>query len=264
MSVDTEISKFDQSANSIFHFTDKREYIEGILLNSKINPRYVIEDMEYLKFPLFSELAIPMSCFCDIRLHSIVKHVNFYGRFGIGFKKSRMIGQGVQPIHYLNAESMFTTDLKNELATLLDSEFKIPEINQDYIFKKIFYIKPLYGSMRDKKLNKAVNKNFHDENEWRFVPKIIEESGFKPFIAVGGKEPINNDNYRATLNKALSMDKSMSLDFNYEDINYLFVSDDIERIKLIDFIFSELTTSESSKRLLVSKIQTIDQIGEDF
>lgn len=261
---ETKINRFDQSANSVFHFTDKLEYVEDILLKSRISPRYVIEDMDYLRFPLFKELAIPMSCFCDIRLHSIVKHVNFYGSFGIGFKKSWVINQGIQPIHYLNTNSMFTGDFSRELNTLLDSELEIPENNKDYIFKKLFYIKPLYGTMRDKKLNQIVQKNFHDENEWRFVPKVVEESNFKPFIAVGGKEPINNDNYRATLNKALALDKTMSLQFSYDDINYLFVSDDVERIKLIDFIFSELSTSEDTKRLMVAKIQTINQIKEDF
>ncbi|MDT2555503.1 abortive infection system antitoxin AbiGi family protein [Enterococcus raffinosus] len=264
MAIETKTNKFDQSANSVFHFTDKLEYVENILMKSRISPRYVIEDMEYLKFPLFKELAIPMSCFCDIRLHSIVKHVNFYGFFGIGFQKKWIIDHGIQPIHYLNTHSMFTNDFKNELNTLLDSDFEIPDQNKDYIFKKLFYVKPLYGTMRDKNLNKTVQKNFHDENEWRFVPKIVEESNYKPFIAVGGREPINNDNYRATLNKALSLDETMSLHFSYEDINYLFVSDDVERIKLIDFIFSELVASEDTKRLLVSKIQTINQIKEDF
>lgn len=264
MYIEPAVNKFDQSANSVFHFTDKREYVEKILLNSRISPRYVIEDMRYLNFPLFEELAIPMSCFCDIRLHSIVKHVDFYGRFGVGFKKNLIISKGIQPIHYLNTGSMFTTDFKNELVTLLDSETSLPENNQDYIFKKLFYIKPIDGTMRDKKMNQAVRKNFHDENEWRFIPKIVEESNFKPSIAVGGKEPIHNDNYRARLNNALSLDESMSLHFSLEDINYLFVSDDIERVKLIDFIFSELDESENVKRILVSKIQTIDQIKEDF
>lgn len=264
MENETIVNTFNQSANSVFHFTDKRKHVEDILLKSRISPRYVIEDMEYLSFPLFKELAIPMSCFCDLRLHSIVKHVNFYGSFGVGFKKNWIIKQGIQPIHYLNASSMFTNDLRNELGTLLDSETALPENNQDYIFKKLFYIKPLDGNMWDKKGKKFVRKNFHDENEWRYIPKIVEESDFKPFIAVGGNEPISNDNYRMTLNKALSQDQTMSLHFSLEDINYLFVSDDIERIKLIEFIFSELTASEIVKQILISKIQTIDQIEEDF
>lgn len=259
-----EQSVFKQSANAVFHFTDKLEFVEEILKKSQINPRYVIEDMEYLNYPLFSELAIPMICFCDIKLHSLIDHVDFYGHYGIGFNKTWIIKKGIQPIHYLNPRSHFSTDYQKELLTLQDSSFNLPETNKDYIFKKLSYFKPLEGMMTDKTTKQKVKKNFHDENEWRYIPKFIEDGDFKPFIPVGGKEPIHDGNYRRILNKALSMENESAMHFTFDDIKYLFVKDRIESLKLIEFIFSELDQPDALKRLLVSKIQIIHEIKEDY
>ncbi|NSQ65080.1 hypothetical protein HRE96_13530 [Enterococcus faecalis] len=235
-----------------------------MLENRRISPRYVIEDVEYLKFPLFTKLAIPMNCFCDIKLHTIIEHTAFYGEFGIGFKKSWLIEKGLQPIHYLNERSSYTQDLTSELQSLLNNPENIPEENQDYIFKKLFYIKPIQGSMWDKKKQKYVNKIFHDENEWRYVPIYLEESGFKPFIRVGGRENIEVDEYRNTLNTAMFEKEQLSLKFSFEDIRYLFVKDDEERIKLINFILYQLKIEERQKAQLISKIQSIEDIKEDY
>ena len=256
--------KFMQSANALFHFKDKREFIEQILKEGRISPRYVVEDMNYLKFPLFNELAMPMICFCDIKLHSIINHVDFYGNFGIGFNKKWVIEKGIQPLHYLNDYSNFTKDFQKELQTLISDKHPLPDENKDYIFKKLSYIKPIFGEMWDYRLEKNVSKIFHDENEWRYVPDLINEYGFKPFIASGNKEPIDNTNYRNRLNSALNLKKELSLDFSIEDIKYLFVRDNEERIKLISYIFSELDNSETINRLLISKIQTIEEIREDY
>ena len=257
-------SKFMQSANALFHFKNKREFIEQILKDGRISPRYVIEDMNYLTFPLFNELAIPMICFCDIKLHSIINHVDFYGNFGIGFNKDWVIEKGIQPVHYLNNHSNFTRDFQGELQTLISDKHSLPDENKDYIFNKLSYAKPIIGEMWDYRLAKNVRKIFHDENEWRYVPTSINEYGFKPFIASGRKEPIDNINYRNNLNDALNLSKELSLKFSIEDIKYLFVRDNDERIKLISYIFSELDNKEAVKRLLVSKIQTIEEIKEDY
>ncbi|TKK51403.1 hypothetical protein EY666_20720, partial [Enterococcus faecalis] len=169
-----------------------REYLENMLEAKRLSPRYVIEDMKYLDFPMFEESAIPMTCFCDIKLHSIIEHTSFYGEFGIGFKKELLIQKGIQPIHYLNENSPFTKDFKEELKSLLDETLKIPEMNQDYILKKLFYTKPIQGEMWDKRIEKNINKIFHDENEWRYVPENIQKYKFKPIIPVGKHEPIQD------------------------------------------------------------------------
>lgn len=259
-----KISPFTQSANSIFHFKDERKFIEEILKTKRISPRYVLEDMDYLNFPLFTELAMPMLCFCDIKLHQIINHVDFYGEFGIGFSKKWIIQKGIQPIHYLNPNSKFLNDFKNELRTLLNENHSLPEENKDYIFKKLGYIKPLFGKMWDNNTNGYVNKNFHDENEWRYIPEIINEEEFSPFIASNSKVSIDSSSYRFRLNEALKLAPNLSLCFDLKDVKYIFVRSSEDRIKIITFIQNELDDDDESKYLLISKIQTIEEIKEDY
>lgn len=40
---------YAQSANTLFHFMTKFDYLEDILLRNAIVPRYCKEDLEYLK-----------------------------------------------------------------------------------------------------------------------------------------------------------------------------------------------------------------------
>lgn len=99
---DTEISNnsiWEQSANALINFMRRREYLEMILHNMAIIPRYYIEYVDYLNIEGLSKVAFPMSCFCDIPLNKLTSHMEFYGDFGIGLDKERWgINKGIQPV----------------------------------------------------------------------------------------------------------------------------------------------------------------------
>ena len=71
-----ELSKI--TANALFNFMREYSYLENILLNMYICPRYYPEEVEYLDLKYNSEPLtewyIPMTCFCDIPLHQISYH----------------------------------------------------------------------------------------------------------------------------------------------------------------------------------------------
>lgn len=66
---------YAQSANTLFHFMKKQEYLNSILRRRAIIPRYCIETIDYLNIRngtrLFNEVAILQKCFCDIPFHKL-------------------------------------------------------------------------------------------------------------------------------------------------------------------------------------------------
>lgn len=66
---------YAQSANTLFHFMTKQEYLDSILRRRAIIPRYCIETIDYLNIHndtrVFNEAAILQKCFCDIPFHKL-------------------------------------------------------------------------------------------------------------------------------------------------------------------------------------------------
>ena len=66
---------YAQSANTLFHFMTKPEYLESILRRKAIIPRYCVETIDYLNIHngthSFNEAAILQKCFCDIPFHKV-------------------------------------------------------------------------------------------------------------------------------------------------------------------------------------------------
>jgi hypothetical protein len=102
------------SSNSLFHFTGKRENLIGILQNN-IMPRFSQELV-----PLSLDVAngrfsgaIPMVCFCDISLGQIRDHLSMYGNYGIGMTKEWGIRMGLNPIIYINPDTLLSGIIGN-------------------------------------------------------------------------------------------------------------------------------------------------------
>ena len=109
---------YAQSANTLFHFMKKQEYLNSILRRRAIIPRYCIETIDYLNIRngtrLFNEVAILQKCFCDIPFHKLADsfavnvvgdvykslrkderadleknntHFAYYGEYAVAFRK---------------------------------------------------------------------------------------------------------------------------------------------------------------------------------
>ena len=92
------------SANTLFNFTNTIEYLTSKIEN-KFRPRLVFEDYRMFGIPI--QGAIPMVCFCDIRLSDISDHTAEYGYYGIGLAKKWGIKTKLNPVTYIARGSSF-------------------------------------------------------------------------------------------------------------------------------------------------------------
>ena len=275
------------TANALFNFMREYSFLEKILLNMSISPRYYPEDISYLKLKYNSkdltEWYIPMTCFCDIPLHQISYHAEGnpsspkdkgYGKFSIAFHKSFGIKKGIQPIHYLNEKSINVEELTNTMNLLLNPD--IDGINRDsetnyiltnFIFEYIRIIKPYYGKMkrRDKDNNiQVVKKNFQDEHEWRYIPKLKPNE--LPLMLID-EEDILVEEVKNIYTNSVPLTTKGVLNFDVEDVRYIFVDTVQNRDKLIKFIKKKRKgkrLASQDKDILISKIMVYDELKEDW
>ena len=254
--------KYVQSANVLFKFMKRIDYLMEALESKAIFPRYYEEKIDYLNIDKLGEIAIPMSCFCDIHLNKIKHHVSYYGKYGIGLNKNWGIENDIQPIHYLNTHST----LAKSLGSILNSAFSGGKTNQgtiseykNHILRQLFYVKPLKGNMPIG--SNTEYKNFHDEKEWRFIPNFDKvDTELKPLI----KNPYINSKSLNNYSAAIKKNENLWLKFNYSDIKYIIVETSSERRTLINFILDKLDILTEEKYKLLSKILVLKEIEEDF
>ena len=90
------------SSSTLFNFTDNIEF----LINNLQNGFHC--GTHYEKLPLKNDgYRVPMACFCDIPLSLIKEHFDWYGKYGIGIKRSYARELGVKPIWYITSEDQF-------------------------------------------------------------------------------------------------------------------------------------------------------------
>ncbi|HGD1433806.1 TPA: abortive phage resistance protein AbiGI [Streptococcus agalactiae] len=271
------------TANALFNFMREYSFLEKVIFNMAISPRYYPEDISYLNLRYndkdLTEWYIPMTCFCDIPLHQISYHAEGnslssndkgYGKFSIAFHKKFGIEKRIQPIHYLNENSAHVEELTNTMDLLLNQGGNSMEVNEvltNFIFEYIRMIKPYVGKMkrRDKDNNVIeITKNFQDEHEWRYIPKLNPKE--LPLMLVE-EEDIRAEEINKIYTDSISQTHDGVLKFDVSDVRYIFVDTNQNRNQLIQFIRGKrkgkrLSTQE--KDILISKIMVYDELKEDW
>ena len=143
-----KIPKSKQSANALFTFMDKSDFLKDILQKKRIYPRYCYEKLDYLALNGLPGVAFPMKCFCDIFITRLIEHTKTYGKYGIAFTKEWGIKNNIQPVHYINPiENSFDIEsikILYEKKLILEANYKKnhtilePEKN---IFHELLYNK---------------------------------------------------------------------------------------------------------------------------
>lgn len=267
---------YTQSANTLFHFMKKKDYLEEILKNCALIPRYCVEDVEYLDIIVgdktFDRIAILQKCFCDIHFHKLADtfearvidedenllsdeekreiaktntHMDYYGEFAIAFSKEWGEKNGLQPVNYLNKDSAYTMNLKELFNKVINSD-DVEDLYADDVIERLSFIKPLRGKMgRTLSSGKKVNlyKNFCDEREWRYVPspERLMKAGFETAVIAREDEieALVEPKFSGTnINEKLNKEQycGLWLHFEYNDIRYIIVPDSHARISIIDYI----------------------------
>lgn len=240
-----------QSANTLFHFVGHIKYLFSIIEKMAIIPRYCVEDVDYLDIGI-DEIAYPMLCFCDINLHKIQEHMDFYGQYGIAFSKQWGISKGIQPIQYVNPKSILRHDFTEAFRASINGTEE--GAAQNYLQSHMYYLKPIQGTMqRDKK---SVHKNFTDECEWRFIPDVSRENLPQ---AITHADLFS----RKKLNDAIFLCEDCWLKFNAKDIKYIILQTHDEFDQVLAMIEGKDLESKT-KTWLISKILVWPEVKGDF
>jgi hypothetical protein len=247
------------SSNVLTHFTNKIENLENILTNNFI-PKLCKENCDF--FPGGTrERLIPMVCFCDIPLHLIHEHISDYGSYGLGLSKTWGINNGLNPIVYLEKETL----LSKSFGEIFDN---LPEVSDTLIernarilenFWKIFcLLKPYQGIGKFGK-----EKIFYEENEWRYIPKSLHKNN--PDGEIIGLNLFNDECTDSERNKIENILKEEPLKFDPGDIRYIFIDNESERMEIIEMVKRIKSPKYSLQQIdiLCSKIISYDQFGKD-
>lgn len=266
---------YRQSANTLFHFMPKFEFLLNNIKKMKLFPRYVREDVDYLNLKIgnrcISQVAFPMLCFCDIHLHSLSYHVEpdlqtgsrGYGKYGIGLDKKWCEQKGFSPISYINKESKQCKELSSILNNGLDSLITDSSLNEDffdYLLNQLRFSKPLQGTMDNG--STTVTKNFHDEREWRFIPDM-SQTNLTDFLNDATKSKYMAKSALDKMSDSLQVEYETHLKLSIDAIKYIFVSTEKDRNNLLQEI-GKIFPKKTDALMLSSKIIVYDQIARDW
>ena len=260
------------SANVLLHFVPELRFLKTAIQKCALFPRYCEEDIGYLRLNIGGErlvkVAYPEKCFCDIPIHEIDYHTQYYGSYGIALQKKWGILQGIQPIQYINANSNLIRDFREAFSKSLE----IDEDNSDalqlsnYLVTHMLYIKPLHGIRKKRVSGEEVEGYFTDECEWRYVPDLTaQEMEMILFNNHIHKKDENDVPKIDKYNEALQDLPDTWLKFQHDDIKYITVSNQVERDELIEFILNlDNGIGQQDKMRCISKIIVLKDAQEEF
>lgn len=258
---------FKESANTLFNFMFKYEYLENAIDKMKLMPRYVNENVDYLSLnsgqQTIHKISIPMLCFCDINFHRILAHCKLYGSFGIGLAKSKVTTKDVQPVTYLSEGSPLTSDISKGINSLLNGGEKREGIAGDALLTTLKFSKPVMGlqSLHGKPEEWTV---FHDEHEWRYIPRLNPNVSVPLLIDCFPDDvSLMSDDSRSRLSAELQSHKNNNMKLTSKNINYIIVKDGYFAEKLLDFIENRFSDRHLQLEL-ASKIIDLSILKEDW
>lgn len=250
-------------ADTLFTFTSELDYLIAALKSSMLSPRYCEEDIRYLRITNLKKIAYPMKCFCDINLHRLGIHLEWYGYYGLAFSKEWGMNHGIQPIQYINPNSELRKDFIAAFSAAIKSDpLKENQIHQkmkNFLLHEMMYYKPYEGMMKNRNTGKRQKKCFTDECEWRFIPDVTILEYEQAYY----DQTILNSGGLVELSNSMIGKSEISLQFNYSDLKYIIIKTIVDFEKLTDEI-SALKLDEIEKNQLISKIIIWDKSKEDF
>jgi hemerythrin-like domain-containing protein len=248
------------SSNTIIHFTKNFQSLKGILENN-FKIFYCREKIKSNNVHI--DYLVPMVSFCDIPLSQVLNHINSYGCYGIGLKKSWAEKEGLNPVLYIERNSILSKSILTDLLTLLkNGKNKINElnVNERKAYDIVRYLKN-YEDDLDRGKGKIVkNYRFSDEREWRYVINPIDEH-----TLIANLKNFKENEIKNVKNEFNEKIKQFTLNFAPEDINYIIIKSEKERDAILNLIerVKGKNSLEEVKRL-TSRIISVEQLKTDF
>ena len=248
--------------DTLFTFTTELRWLLKSLQYKMLSPRYCEEDISYLKISNIKRIAYPMKCFCDINLHKLVYHMEWYGDYGIAFEKNWGMKKNIQPVHYLNEQANLRKDISETFRSVLqenvENESKSHQKLKNYLLHELMYYKPYQGKFRNRKTGKSAKKCFADECEWRYIPDVSKIDF--PFVIA--EEDILNAGLLINYSNAMDGNIEVSISFTYSEIKYIILKTPEDLRELIRAIDDWGLGDE--KYVLLSKVLIWEQSKGDF
>lgn len=146
-------------SDTLFTFVTQLDYIISTIKNKMISPRYCCEDIRYLKISKLKKIAYPMKCLCDINMHRLDVHLEWYGYYGLAFSKDWGMRKGIQAIQYINKDSALREDFSTAFSAALkidpDKETKAQTKMKNFLLHEMMYYKPYEGKMKNRNTGKT-------------------------------------------------------------------------------------------------------------
>ena len=259
------------AASSLYHYTSF-EALQGILNTRGFWPQLAMEEMPVLGPS--TVLAVPMVCFCDIRLTQVGDHIKHYQPYAIGLTKYWAKRASINPVMYLEHGSQASNTIASTIGLhwkKYDSSakaLKLDDLSRETLkesLKFLCFCKRSTGR-RWNKIAKEFDPDriirFYDEREWRFVSsKDLHSQGavipLNYHVAVPGR-PFDWDGIDRW-NEEL---RQNPLSFTGVDISHIVVRDESEVQELIDTV--KWTALFNSEQQFVRRIRVYSEIEEDY
>jgi hypothetical protein len=242
------------STNSIIHYTSSYSVLTSILKEG-FRVKYCAETLELRTTS--SRAAHPIISFCDIPLSDSTQHFAAYGRYGIGLSKAWAIANGVNPVIYVDKNSLFALCIQELILERRKSDTNLTVKQKNEILQIKSYAKNYSGPLKRKSINKA-DYRFYDEREWRLVPgkDILKIANFSLNIADYEKK---KDEYNQKLSR-------IRIKFKPNDISYIILKETAQIPAMTNFLRSTYSSSCTADELdiLLSKICSTEQIIDDY
>jgi hypothetical protein len=185
-----------------------------------------------------------MVCFCDIPLTQTQEHIKTYGNYAIGLSKDWGIGNGLNPVFYIN-ELEITVTLENLTLGIQSHEIGTGA------FEHIFSFMKTYQGPNLKNPKNGI-KVFYNEKEWRFVPyvKQFQDKIMKQIYW-------ENDSFLSDIDY-IKGHRFFTLPFKLSDVRYIISNTEKNKTKLLTFLkksgYSEFLQKQSVKVLTTNEI----------
>ncbi|MDR0829874.1 MAG: hypothetical protein LBN95_07165 [Prevotellaceae bacterium] len=243
------------STNSIIHYTSTFDVLK-LILKEGFKIKYCLESLKLGATGDGSNAAHPMISFCDIPLSDAERHFDAYGRYGIGLTKKWAMKNGVNPVLYIDKNSLIAKSIYELIKARRDKASNLTDEQKSRILEIKSYAKNYAGELKRGGINKS-DYRFYDEREWRLVaPKDKIKASFSvlPSEYLADKDKYNNNI------------SSCRFTFNPNDISYIIVDKTSEIPDMVNFLRNEYRKKCTAEELdvLLSKICSTEQIIADY
>ncbi|ODZ48932.1 hypothetical protein BBM40_12860 [Vibrio parahaemolyticus] len=168
--------------------------------------------------------------------------------YGIGFTKEWGLKNGLNPVIYLTEGGSVCEMVKFYFNMPAPTEIEVSEVHEQ-LFTLLSHVKPISGTMYMG--GKTVGKDFYQENEWRYVPKI--------------NNLIFEDKFEEERDESNKDVEKHRLQFTPQDIKYIFVKADSDIPSLVDYINVTLGSfPHNDLKILQSRIISLETLRSDI